>query len=65
MAVNPFQRKNIFLLTTHPENKYFFRVPAHQYFYVSSHRRKAFWGRISPMPSSAKSDGAKLCIATQ
>jgi hypothetical protein len=37
----PFQQENIFLLTIEPVNKYFFRVPAHQYFKFSSHRRKA------------------------
>jgi hypothetical protein len=32
LSLKPFQRKNIFLLTMEPVNKYFFRVPAHVYF---------------------------------
>jgi hypothetical protein len=44
----PFQRRNIFLLTITFVTKYFFRVPAHQYFQVSSYRRKAFWEPFQP-----------------
>jgi hypothetical protein len=64
--LQPFLPENIFLLTIAPVNKYFFRVPAHRYFQISSHRRKVFWGddltgisrNPNPTPSSAKSDGA-------
>ena len=44
----PFQRRNIFLLTMTSVTKYFFRVPAHRYFYVSSHRRMASWEAFPP-----------------